>query len=202
MIIWKKYISRIYKHMPPVASKSKMTLKIFLIYFYITMYYMRVYHIFIYDLSTLVGCWSSVYIRRIIYKFLNVCHFDYTGFAVSGKGGYPLTANHTSWMTVVTPTDRPKLVHNRCVIEVLCCPLVFEFSVGIGVFVIGLSQISFFFSWPWTTDMPSNSDHKHTDGNQCTPSLKCMGRIALHVKVAQVVRDFNIPTDILTTKYV
>ena len=26
------------------------------------------------------------------------------------------------------------------------CPLVFEFSVGIGGFVIGLSQISFFFS--------------------------------------------------------
>ena len=29
----------------------------------------------------------------------------------------------------------------------MCCPLVFEFSVGIGVFVIGLGQISFFFSF-------------------------------------------------------
>ena len=29
----------------------------------------------------------------------------------------------------------------------MCCPLVFEFSVGIGGFVIGLSQISFFFSF-------------------------------------------------------
>ena len=38
---------------------------------------------------TLVGCWSSVYIRRIIYKFLNVCPFDYTAVAVSGKVGYP-----------------------------------------------------------------------------------------------------------------
>ena len=28
---------------------------------------------------------SSVSIRRIIYKFLNVCPFDYTAFAVSGK---------------------------------------------------------------------------------------------------------------------
>ena len=28
----------------------------------------------------------------------------------------------------------------------MCCPLVFEFSVCIGVFVIGLGQISFFFS--------------------------------------------------------
>ena len=38
-----------------------------------------------YDLSALVGCWSSVSIRRIIYKFLNVCPFDYTAVAVSGK---------------------------------------------------------------------------------------------------------------------
>ena len=29
----------------------------------------------------------------------------------------------------------------------MCCPLVFEFSVGIGGFVIGLGQISFFFSF-------------------------------------------------------
>ena len=28
---------------------------------------------------------SSVSIRRIIYKFLNVCPFDYTAVAVSGK---------------------------------------------------------------------------------------------------------------------
>ena len=84
-----------------------------------------------------------------IYKFLNVCPFDYTAFAVSGKVSVN-RFNHTSWITVVTPTDNPKSVCNRCVIEVfvaiLCCQLVFEFSVGIGVFVIGLSQISIFFS--------------------------------------------------------
>ena len=28
----------------------------------------------------------------------------------------------------------------------VCCPLVFEFSIGIGGFVIGPGQISFFFS--------------------------------------------------------
>ena len=58
-------------------------------------------------------------------------------------------------MVVVTPTDNPKPVHNRCVIEVVggvfffccCCHLVVEFSVGIRVIVIGLSQISFFFSY-------------------------------------------------------
>ena len=54
-------------------------------------------------------------------------------------------------MTVVTRTDRPKSIRNRCVIEVflgvLCYPLVFEISVNIRVFVLGLSQI-FFFSEP------------------------------------------------------
>ena len=56
---------------------------IFLIYFYTSItIHICVPHF--YDPSTLVGCWSSVYIRRIIYKCLNVCHFDYTAVAVSG----------------------------------------------------------------------------------------------------------------------
>ena len=55
---------------------------IFLIYFYITIY-VCVPHF--YDLSALVRCWSSVSIRRIIYKFLNVCPFYCTAVAVSGK---------------------------------------------------------------------------------------------------------------------
>ena len=34
--------------------------------------------------------------------------------------------NNTSWVAVATPTDRPKYVHNRCVIEpfggvLFCC---------------------------------------------------------------------------------
>ena len=28
--------------------------------------------------------------------------------------------NHTSWVAVVTPTDRPKSVRNRCLIELFC----------------------------------------------------------------------------------
>ena len=28
--------------------------------------------------------------------------------------------NHTSWVAVVTPTERPKSVRNRCVIELFC----------------------------------------------------------------------------------
>ena len=39
-----------------------------------------------YDLSALVGCWSSVSIRRIIYKFLNVCPFDCTGCCGQWEG--------------------------------------------------------------------------------------------------------------------
>ena len=43
-----------------------------------------------YDLSVLVGCWSSAFIRRnFFYKFLIVCPFDYTAFGVSGKVGIP-----------------------------------------------------------------------------------------------------------------
>ena len=59
--------------------------------------------------------------------------------------------NHTSWVALVTPTDRPKSVRNRCLIELFCgvvcvvtCP--FEISVGVGAFVIGLGQISSFLS--------------------------------------------------------
>ena len=60
------------------------------------------------------------YIRRFIYKFLNVCPFDYTAVAGSGKVGPVNEVNHTSWVAVVTPTDRPKSVLNRCVIELFC----------------------------------------------------------------------------------
>ena len=54
-------------------------------------------------------------------------------------------------VAIVTPTDRPKSVHNRCVIEVfggvcLLSRCFLGFSVGVGALVIGLSQISSFFS--------------------------------------------------------
>ena len=55
-------------------------------------------------------------------------------------------------MAIVTPTDRHKSVRNRCVIEVFGGVFVLsrcflDFSLGVGVFVIGLSQISSFFSY-------------------------------------------------------
>ena len=54
-------------------------------------------------------------------------------------------------MAIVTQTDLPKSVRNRCVIKVFGGVFVLsrsllDFSVGVGAFVIGLSQISSFFS--------------------------------------------------------
>ena len=39
------------------------------------------------------------------------------------------------------------VVLSKFLVAFMCCPLVFEFSVGIGGFVIGLGQISFLFSF-------------------------------------------------------
>ena len=50
-------------------------------------YYLTYLFYSFYGLSALVDCWSSAFIRRIIDKDLNVCLFDYTTFAVSGKVG-------------------------------------------------------------------------------------------------------------------
>ena len=72
---------------------------------------------------SLVGCWSSVFIRRIftIYKSLNVCSFHYTAFVVSGKVGIPSTG-------LATPVGLLSLLHltilNRSAIVVLTKVLV------------------------------------------------------------------------------
>ena len=56
--------------------------------------------------------------------------------------------SHTSWVAVVTPTDRPKSVRNRCVIELFSGVVLslypFDISVGVGASVRRLSQISSF----------------------------------------------------------
>ena len=108
-----------------------------------------------YDISTSGGCLSSVLIRRIIYKFSNACPFDYTAFAVRKRWRSRKSVYHTSWVVVAAPIDRLKSVRNRCVIGVfggyfvlsLCF---FYLSVGIGTFVVRLSQISFFFSFSFS----------------------------------------------------
>ena len=94
-----------------------MSLYIFLLYY---IYHLCFTCIDFYDLSAWTGCWFDIYIRRFIYKFLNVCPFDYTAVAGSGKVGPINQVNHTSWVAVVTPTDRPKSVRNRCLIDLFC----------------------------------------------------------------------------------
>ena len=76
-----------------------------------------------------------------------MCPFAYTTVAGSWKVGPVNQINQTSWIALVNPTDHPKSVRNRCVIELFValfvlslCP--FDISVGVGAFVIGLSQIS------------------------------------------------------------
>ena len=57
---------------------------------------------------------------------------------------------HTGWVAVVAPTGRPGSVPNRPVTEVLVafslCRFAFSHFVGVGAFVMGLSQNSSFFS--------------------------------------------------------
>ena len=57
--------------------------------------------------------------------------------------------NHTSWVALFTPTDRPKSVRNRCLIELFEALFVLSlalltFLLVYGAFVIGLGQISSF----------------------------------------------------------
>ena len=55
-----------------------------------------------------------------LYKEVYLQSFDYTAVAGSGKAGPVNQVNHTSWVAVVTPTDRPKSVRNCCVIKLFC----------------------------------------------------------------------------------
>ena len=50
-------------------------------------YYLCCMCIDFYDLSAWCGCWFVVYLRRFIYKFLNMCPFDFTAVAGSRKVG-------------------------------------------------------------------------------------------------------------------
>ena len=88
-----------------------------------------------------------------LYKEVYLQIFKCVSFWLHGccgewEGGPVNQVNQTSWVAVVTPTDRPKSVRNCCLIELFValfvlslCPL--DISVGVGAFVIGLGQISF-----------------------------------------------------------
>ena len=73
------------------------------------------------------------------------------GFCGKWEGWDPVNwFKHTSWMAIITPTDRLKSVRNRCIIEVFGGVFVLsrcflDYSIGVWAFVIGLGQISSFF---------------------------------------------------------
>ena len=88
-----------------------------------------------------------------LYKQVYLQIFKCVPFWLHGEweGGPVNQVNHTSWVAVVTPTDRPTSVRNCCLIELFValfvlslCP--FDISVGVGAFVIGLGHISSFLS--------------------------------------------------------
>ena len=71
-------------------------------------------------------------------------------------------------MAIVALSDRPKSVRNRYVIEVFGGVFVLsrcflDFSVGVGAFVIGLSQISLFFTWLLYSHVQTLPSALHSD---------------------------------------
>ena len=81
-------------------------------------------------------------------------------------------------MAFVTPTDRPKSVHNRCVIEVFGGVFVLsrsflDFSVGVGAFVIALSQISSVFVQRRAKNRPLSFRERGCFSNKKHDSYKC-----------------------------
>ena len=89
-----------------------------------------------------------------LYKEVYLQIFKCVSFWLHGccrewEGGPVNQISHNNWLAVVTPTDRPKSVRNCCLIElffgVVCVvTCLFDISVGVGAFVIGLGQISSF----------------------------------------------------------
>ena len=60
-----------------------------------------------------------------LYKEVYLQIFKCVSFWLHGccgewEGGPVNQVNHTSWVAVVIPTDRPKSVRNRCLIELFC----------------------------------------------------------------------------------
>ena len=82
---------------------------------------------------------TRVFIRRIIYNFLNGWCLITQLLRLMGLDSVN-RLNHTSWVAVVTLTECPKSVRNRCVIEVFGGGFVLsrcflDFSVSVGSFV-------------------------------------------------------------------
>ena len=107
-----KYKKRLYSDVYIILYR--MSLNIFLIY---TIYLLCCLFIDFYDLSAWCGCWFVVYIRRVYLQSYKCMSFWLHGCCEEWEGG---PVNHTSWVSVVNPTDRPKSVRNCCLIELFC----------------------------------------------------------------------------------
>ena len=49
-----------------------------------------------------------------------MCVLLITWLCLEWDGWVRKPVNYTNWVVIVTPTDRPKSVRNRCVIELFC----------------------------------------------------------------------------------
>ena len=120
----------------------------YIIYYLCYHIYDRVPHF--YDISTLFGFWYSVSIRRIFFQFLKSGSFWIHSCCTKCEGCLLVNRlNSTSQMAIISQANCHKSVSNRCVIKgfrgfFFCFLNCFEFSVGVGTIVTGLSQISFF----------------------------------------------------------
>ena len=100
-----------------IACPIRMSLYIFLLY--------HIYHlcftcIDFYDLSAWGGCWFDVLYKEVYLQIFKCVSFWLHGCCGEWEGWPRKQVNHTSWVAVVTPTDRPKSVRNRCLIELFC----------------------------------------------------------------------------------
>ena len=89
----------------------------------------------------------------------------------------PSTGKPHQLGTVVTPTDRPKSIRNRCVIKIFGGVFVLsycysEFPNRIGFFVEGLGHISFFLSLPSLL-----TEINECDGATCLNGGRCVDQM-------------------------
>ena len=101
------------EHSRPYSDVAKY---IFDIYYLLTMLFVYWFSWPLRLVWLLVCClYKEVYLQ--IFKCVS---FWLHGCCGEGEGGPVNQVNHTSWVAVVSPTDRPKSVRNCCLIELFC----------------------------------------------------------------------------------
>ena len=78
--------------------------------------------------------------KDVYLQIFKIVSFGLHGCCGEWKGWARKPVNHTSFMAVVTPTDRPKSVRNRCVIKFVVG--VFVLSVGPFDIPVGIEFLS------------------------------------------------------------